>query len=190
MVTVPVVVLLALVFGLLAGTGSGPGHSSASSAPAALPALTPSAPPSDPAAVAPCTKLLQNLPVHPDGLAPRAVHPHPDSEFVVAWGQPAVILRCGVARPADLHPGSTAGFVAVGQANGTGGVYFDVTSSGGDQIYTSVDRVVYVEISIPPTYHADPLVPLANAIAKAMPPVCVGGQAGNTPSDKLCTHRN
>ena len=187
--TVPLVLLLVLVFGLLMSTGGGSGSSGTSTAPGALPALTPSAPPSQAAAVAPCTRLLQNLPVRPAGLAPRAVHPHPDSEFVVGWGDPAVILRCGVARPADLHPGSTAQFLQIGQASGTGGVYFDVTSSGGDQIYTSVDRVVYVEITVPPKYSGSPLPSLADAIAKSMPPVCVGAQSGSTPTDKLCTHR-
>jgi hypothetical protein len=186
-VTVPIVVILALVFGLGFGGGSGSGR--ASTAPGALPALTPSAPPSNPAAVKPCTTLLEHLPIHVGTLAPRAVHPKPDSLFVLAWGDPPVLLRCGVARPADLRPGSSAQFFQFGTAQGAGGVYFDVTSRGSDEVYTTVDRAVYIQIIVPSQYHSAPVVTLAGAIAKALPPVCVGGQAGHTAPSKLCTHR-
>jgi len=183
-VTLPIVIVLALLIGTTGGSDNSP---------KALAALTPSAPPSNAAAAGPCTKLLQNLPVRLDGLAPRAVHPVPDSPFVVAWGDPAVLVRCGVARPKDLHPGSTAQFTGFGSANSKDKVYFDVTSSGSDEIYTSVDRAVYVEITLPSKYPGGTYVTdLAAAIAKAMPAVCVGGQpnAGRLPpTDKLCSRR-
>lgn len=187
-VTVPIVVVLALVFGLVVGGGGG--STNPSTAPAALPALTPSAPPSNPAAVRPCTALIQAVPVTLDGLAPRAVHPKPDSLFVLAWGDPPVLLRCGVARPADLRPGSSAQFFQFGTAEGTHAVYFDVTSQGKNQIYTTVDRAVYIQITVPVQYHADPVTALAPVIAKTLPPVCVGGQQpGLTDTSTLCTHR-
>jgi len=187
-VTVPIVVILALVFGLTFGGGAGSVGSS--TAPGALPALTPSAPSPDPAAVKPCTALLEDLPIHLGKLAPRAVHPKPESLFVLAWGDPPVLLRCGVARPADLRPGSSAQFFQVGTAQGSGGVYFDVTSQDKDEVYTTVDRAVYIQITVPSQYHSDPVVTLANAIAKALPPVCVGGQLpGGTDPSRLCTHR-
>lgn len=185
--TVPIVIILALVFGLSFGGGNGSGK--ASTAPGALPVLTPSAPPSDPAAVKPCNALLQALPITLGKLVPRTVHPEPDTPFVVAWGDPPVLLRCGVARPADLKPGSSAQFFQFGTAQGSGGVYFDVTSQGGNEVYTTVDRAVYVQITVPSQYHSAPVVTLANAIARALPPVCVGGQAGHTDPSTLCTHR-
>jgi hypothetical protein len=183
-VTLPIVVVLALLIGTTGGSDKSP---------KALPALTPSAPPSSAAATAPCTKLLQNLPVRLESLAPRTVHPVPDTPFVVAWGDPAVIVRCGVARPKDLHPGSTAQFQGFGDSSGKGTVYFDVTSSGSDEIYTSVDRAVYVEITLPSKYPGSTYVTdLAAAIAKAMPAVCIGGQPGAgslPPTDQLCSRR-
>jgi hypothetical protein len=183
-VTLPIVVVLALLIGTTGGSDKSP---------KALPALTPSAPPSNAAAAAPCTKLLQNLPVRLEGLTPRTVHPVPDSPFVVAWGDPAVIVRCGVARPKDLHTGSTAQFQGFGAADGSDKVYFDVTSSGSDEIYTSVDRAVYVEITLPSKYPGSTFVTdLAGAIAKAMPAVCVGGQpygGALPPTDQLCSRR-
>ena len=182
--TLPIVVVLALLLGTTAGSDK---------TPKSLPALTPSAPPSSAAATAPCTTLLQNLPVRLEGLAPRTVHPVPDSPFVVAWGDPAIILRCGVARPADLHPGSTAQFQGFGSADGSDKVYFDVTSSGSNEIYTSVDRAVYVEITLPSKYPGGTYVTdLAGAIAKAMPAVCIGGQPGAgplPPASRLCSRR-
>lgn len=177
-------IVLALLFGTTGGSGNS--HKS-------LPALTPSAPPSSPAANKPCTALLGALPIRLDSLSPRAVHPVPDSPFVVAWGDPAVIVRCGVARPRDLHPGSTAQFQGFGNSSGKATVYFDVTSHGSDEIYTSVDRAVYVEITLPSKYPGGTYVTaLAEAIAKTMPAVCVGGQPGAgplPPTAQLCSRR-
>jgi hypothetical protein len=183
-VTLPIVIVLALLIGTTGGSDNSP---------KALPALTPSAPPSNAAATAPCTKLLQNLPLRLESLAPRTVHPIPDSPFVVAWGDPAVIVRCGVARPKALHPGSAARFTGFGDGTGKDKVYFDVTSSGSDEIYTSVDRAVYVEITLPSKYPgATYVTDLAEAIAKALPAVCVGGQpygGALPPTGQLCSRR-
>lgn len=175
--------ILALVFG---GGGGGTGGTSTSSPPAALGALTPSAPPSDPAAVAPCTKLLQTLPERLGNLLPRVVHPKPDSLFVVAWGNPAVILRCGVPRPADLKPGSSA-FVPV--VNGVAFLEHDTSDA---HVYTSIDRSVYVEVSFPKKAGSGELPLVATAIAKALPRICLPqAGAGQTPppDNKLCVNR-
>jgi hypothetical protein len=191
-VTLPLVVIIAL----LIGNSGGSKHSPASTAPAALPALTPSAPPSDAATVAPCIKVLETLPVQLGDLLPRRVHPKPDSVFVVAWGDPAVVLRCGVARPADLKPaaelkpGTNPDFVLIGGSTGASGAYFDVTEGGGANVFTTVDRAAYISITVPTKYASGPVPALAQAIAKALPPVCIGAQEpGLADQSKLCVYR-
>lgn len=184
----PVVVLVALLLANLTSSGGSRPGAAGSGAP--LAPVTVAAPPSSPAAQAPCRKLLQALPLRLDGMDPRQVVSDPSSPFVVGWGDPAVTLRCGVQRPADLHPGSSAQFIQIGQANGTGGVYFDVVSSGHNQLYTTVDRSVYVEVSVPSQYAAGPVTTLAGVIARTLPPVCVGAVTpGMTDTSKLCAER-
>lgn len=181
--TLPVVVVLALLFG---APGGGPNASRSSGVPQALAPVTVSAPPSDSAAATPCTKVLQVLPVQLDTLAPRVVHATPDTPFVVAWGDPPVILRCGVPRPAGLTPGS-ADFVLV-----VDGVSFLEGKRGTDHVFTAVDRAVYIEVTVPASYAQPPLGPLAQAIAKGLPAICLPQAAPGQPAvpqDQLCTRR-
>jgi hypothetical protein len=181
-VTLPLVVILALLFGNAGKDKPSP----KSTTPAVLPALTPSAPPSNAATVAPCTKVLQALPERLGTLLPRTVHPKPDSVFVVAWGDPAVILSCGVDRPAELKPGS--GDFAP-QVNGVSFLEKDTPDAN---VYTAVDRAAYIEVSFPKKSGSGELPLLASAIAKALPAVCLPqALPGETepPTGKLCTHR-
>jgi hypothetical protein len=180
-VTLPLIVLFVLLFANLTATDKPAPQSNTASA---LPALTVPAPPQAARHAAQCTKVLAQLPVALAGLQPRVVHPHPDSPYVVAWGDPPVVLSCGVARPADLHPGSSAQFFLGGN---TSGPWYDVTSSGGANIWTTVDRAVYIAISVPAKYHATPLPALSNAIATALPPVCAVDPKADP--DRLCTRR-
>lgn len=187
-ITVPLVVAAALIIGNATDT-KGPKSSSATGP---LPAVTAAAPPTNAANEVPCTSVLEALPTQLDGLDARQVVSNPSSPFVVGWGNPAVVLRCGVARPAELHPASTTDFQLISPPSGTAGVYWDVTSRGSDEIYTSVDRAVYIEVSVPSTYGAGPMPALSGLIAQALPAVCVGGQAESgtlVPTDQLCTHR-
>ena len=55
-----------------------------------------------PAADAPCTSLFQPLPVQLEGDDPRIVQSA--SPYVRAWGDPPVVLVCGVAQPAGFPP--------------------------------------------------------------------------------------
>lgn len=180
-------VVLALLIGGLAGLTTPRNGGSAASTPAVLPPLTVAAPPLSAATEAPCTALLQALPVRLAGLAPRVVHSQPDSPFVVAWGDPPVVLRCGVTRPKDLAPGSSAQFFAIAGRAGRQ-VFFDQTQSGSSNVFTSVDRAAYVEVSVPKQLAAGPMPALADAIAASMPAVCVVDPAV-TDLSKLCTRR-
>lgn len=182
----PFVVIAAVAFASLAGTDPTP---SASTSDPGAP-LSFAAPPQAAAQAAPCAKVLATLPVTLTKLAPRVVHTEPETPFVVAWGSPAVVLRCGVDRPRSLVPASVDPTKAPQyfSATGPGGPYFDVTDDGADaKVYTSVDRAAYVSITIPRTYAAAPLPALSTALAKALPAVCAVDPTA--PTAELCTHR-
>jgi hypothetical protein len=189
-VTVPVIVVVAFLLGNLSGSGSSSPKAAPSSGP--LPAVTVAAPPSSAAAQAPCTSILEALPTQLDNLDARQVVSDPSSPFVVGWGNPAVVLRCGVARPADLHPDSTTVFQGISSTSSSAPVYFDVTSKGDDNVYTTVDRAVYIEISVPAADASGPMPALAGIIGSTLPAVCAGGQVvtgSPVPADQLCAER-
>lgn len=181
--TLPVVVILGLLLGHAAE------HREPADPPSSgqiLPPLTPSAPPSNAAADGPCTTVLTTLPVQLGTLVPRIVHSDPDSPFVLAWGDPAVVLRCGVARPSALRPASSDLDI------GVDGVFWLPVQHEGVTVWTTVDREVYIEVTVPKSYAQPPLGPLAEAIAKALPAVCVpqGAPGQPVPDPKtLCTNR-
>jgi hypothetical protein len=178
---VPFVVIVGLAIAAISGTGKSD-HSS--SGPLAV--LTPAAPPHATAQAIACNKLLAQLPVQLGKLQSRVVQPHPDSPYVVAWGDPAIVLSCGAARPKDLTPGSHAEFVTAGPDTGP---FYDVTRSGGSNVFTTVDRAPYIAVVVPAKYQGgDVMPPVSDAIAKALPAVC--STDPNTPDpDKLCTRR-
>jgi hypothetical protein len=179
---VPFVVIVALAFGALSG---GSDASSAAPTNSVLPAITASAPPHAEVQTTNCTHVLENLPVSLTGLKPRVVHTTPVTPFVVAWGDPAVVLRCGVDRPADLKPGSSTEFYDGGVITGP---YYDVTSDATSNVFTTVDRAVYLSITVPAKYESGPLPTLSRAIAKALPPVC-STDPKTLDVNELCTRR-
>lgn len=173
------------VIGVVAGLSSGSGTPAKSRSPGApLPAVTASAPPHARAFSAQCEKVLEKLPVQVHGLDPRVVHTTPDTPYVVAWGDPPVVLRCGVDRPAALHAGATKQLLS---ATGRSGPFFDVTHSGNDEVWTVVDRAVYISVSVPVQYASGPVPAIAKAIGRALPPVCSTNYTA--PLAKRCTRR-
>lgn len=182
-VTVPFVVIVGFALGLSGGDGA---NSLTNPTAAAQAPITTTAPPHGNAESTDCTKVLQALPVQLGSLNPRVVHTTPDSPFVVAWGNPAIVLSCGVDRPKDLVAGSSTDFIAGGNDSGP---YYDVTTTGSANVYTTVDRGPYIAITIPSAYQgADYLPPLSQAIAQALPAVCSTDSSTPNP-DKLCTRR-
>lgn len=120
--------------------------------------------------VRPCARLLAELPLQLGRLQPRVVHTPSDTPNVVGWGDPAVLLSCGVARPAGLRPGSTAQYFTNGPAAGP---FYIVTSGNDVEVWTTVDREPYIAITVPDEYQgSDVLPPLSRAIARALPAVC------------------
>jgi hypothetical protein len=173
-------VLVAFAIAALTGLDGG---SSSSNTTGALPPIAASDPPHATAETGPCTKALDQLPLQLGKLQSRVVHS--TTPFVVAWGDPPVIWRCGVDRPRDLRPTSGTEYIVAGPQSGP---YYDVTSSGDTEIFTTVDRGPYISISVPSAYQGSDVVPpLSRAIARALPAVCTIDAAA--PPDKSCTHR-
>ena len=185
-VTLPIFLVVALLLGHASDIKSK--SPTPTGANVALPAISVPAPPANAAADAPCTALLGNLPTQIATSAGTLPGRPADSTsaYVVAWGDPAIVLRCGVPRPTALTVSSGALLLLVN------GVNFLPVRSGKVTVFTSVDRAEYVEVSVPTSYTQPPLGPIADAIGKAMKQVCtVPGENGvqNPPDASLCTHR-
>jgi hypothetical protein len=155
-VAVPLTVVLAL---LLARPGSAPAPT-APSAPAALPPIRVAAPPAPSAAgQRSCRELISALPTT---LGDRPARPvDSPSPYVVAWGDPPVVLRCGVARP--------AAFIATADTLVISGVTWFAERRGASTSWTVVDRPVYVEVVAPADDASDPPARLATAVGRALP---------------------
>lgn len=114
-----------------------------------------------PGAAEACAGLLDDLPETLEDAVHRDVTP---SDLpVAAWGQPAIVLRCGVPLPSSYRPDAQlldvdgVGWLA---ADGEGGTFF-----------TAVDREVLVEVAIPDDYapEAGILTALAPSILDHLP---------------------
>jgi hypothetical protein len=171
------------LLGIAALTGSG-NDSPGRSVPSPVRA---SAPPHAGAQAAPCAKVLAQLPVRLGALDPRVVHTVPDTPYVVAWGDPPVVLACGAEKPKALHPGSGE---EVFNAGDLAGPYYLVARSGNANVYTIIDRAPYISITVPAKYEAAGILPtLVGAVGKALPPVCSTDPRTPDP-DRLCTRRS
>lgn len=189
--SIPIVVLLAFAF--TAGRGADSPESPGSTAGAPLPAVTVAAIPANPAADAACAKVFAQLPVRLGQLAVRRTESQ--SQYVSAWGDPAVVLRCGVGRPAALAPNASDLVYDIGTGEGRTVEWLARQVPGGTYL-TSIDRPVYVEVFIPGSFSAaGPMPELSRAIATALVPICQA-QPNPYPTDPspqlqktLCVYR-
>ena len=108
-----------------------------------------------------CRDLQTLLPDPLDGRPSRQTGPL--SPLTAAWGDPPVVLRCGVPRPAALTLTSQ-----LFQANGVS--WFAEQVPGGWR-FTATGRKAYVEVTVPGTQDqaSAPLVDLAPAVSNAVP---------------------
>jgi hypothetical protein len=108
-----------------------------------------------------CRRLHHALPPAVDGRDSRDTEPA--STRTAAWGDPPVVLRCGVRRPAGLTP--TSEVIEVD------GVAWFLAEREGAFVFTTVGRRPYVEVRVPaetPREQATaPLVDLAPALSAA-----------------------
>ncbi|NUS16837.1 MAG: DUF3515 domain-containing protein [Streptomyces sp.] len=110
-----------------------------------------------------CRALHDALPQQVGGLSRHDLKPA--SDLTAGWGDPAIVLRCGVARPAvDDDPDADGVDV-----NGVG--WSVEHGPGGSLRLTTTLRQVYVEVTLPKKYAADvgPLTDLAAPVKRTIP---------------------
>jgi Protein of unknown function (DUF3515) len=165
---VPVVVAVAVLANVLGGSDDvadgdgGPAviDGSTPSQRADLPVLPLDVPPVTPEAEAACPALMGDLPLELAGEPSRRVQS--DSPYAYAWGDPPVTLICGVDRPAEFVVG-----VSTIQINGV--QWYVDTGDPDVTVWTTVDRPVYVEITLPADVDSAPVTALTPQIAAALP---------------------
>jgi hypothetical protein len=111
-----------------------------------------------------CRELDRVLPSEVGGQKRR--DPEPASALTAGWGDPGIILRCGVPRPAAMSDPEADGV----EVNGIG--WLLQKEGDGSFRFTTTLRKAYVEVTIPAKRTGDgmaPLVDVAPAIKKAIP---------------------
>jgi hypothetical protein len=164
-VIVPVVLALVVVVRVVGGGDAGDRTPAeiAGATPtqrANLPVLPVEVPPVTPQAEESCPALMSDLPVDLAGEQSRRVDS--DTPFAYAWGDPAVVLICGVDRPAGFVTGS-----ATIQINGV--QWYVDTSDADTTVWTAVDRPVYVEVRLPADVDSAPVTALTTHITETLP---------------------
>ena len=83
-----------------------------------------------------------------------------DSERVAAWGDPRIVLRCGVTRPDALEPTS--------RCDEVDGVGWFTEDSDGKQLFTTIGRSPAVSVEVPAGIEpaASALIDLADVIGQ------------------------
>lgn len=170
LVSIPIVVLLAFVFSAGRTGGRVPTRSSTSPSPGAVLApLTLPPLPANPGADAGCTKFSASRPTSLDGRPPRVVRG--SSAFVWAYGEPPIVIRCGVSRPPELTADSGQLIIDVGIGSRTA-QWLPAANSNG-RVFTAIDRPVYLQVTLPTSGDAGAVLPLlSDAVDRALPAVC------------------
>ncbi len=122
----------------------------------------------EPEAAKLCKALKQRLPESVNGLDQN--RDGPSSDFAADWGDPRVQLRCGVARPEILTPGSEHYDPTTDAVEVNGVAWLPEEQEDGYR-FTTTDRKAYVELTVPSKYgnEVDPLTDLAEAIEQTIP---------------------
>lgn len=106
-----------------------------------------------------CGGLFADPPVKVAGQKNRLVQ----DDNAAAWGDPAIILRCGVEKPENLGPASRCDMVD------DVGWFTESTADG--YLFTTIGREFYVSVEVPHDYEpeADALADLADLVARHDP---------------------
>ena len=110
-----------------------------------------------------CARLIGAL---PDALSGGELRRRPvttDADRTAAWGDPAVLLRCGVPAPERLSEPFQLGPLDRDL------VTFNVRDVGAAFLYTSVERTVNVSVQVPDAYPGTTLQPLTAPILDMLP---------------------
>lgn len=115
-----------------------------------------------------CGRLHDVLPPTLDG-RPK-IPASPASELTAAWGDPAVVLRCGVGKPRTLRPTS--------ETIEINGVRWFLHETNDAYVFTTYGRVAFVELRVPTSVPREqataPLVDLARPVIDSVPPTADG----------------
>jgi hypothetical protein len=108
-----------------------------------------------------CTALVKALPDHVNDQNARSL----SGTAVAAWGDPAIVLRCGVDKP--------KGFTKVAQCQTANGMDWFVPNSasndpGANVVMTAVGRVPLVQVTVPAQYRPEGLPATMIDLAKAI----------------------
>jgi hypothetical protein len=114
-----------------------------------------------------CTKLLAALPaelISNGAQLSRRELAQPAPAATEAWGSPdAIVLRCGLDRPAELTPTSQLRVVS--------GVQWLPVEGDGSSTWYVVDRNVYIGLTVPDSAGTGPLQQVSDTIAAQLPAV-------------------
>ena len=124
-----------------------------------LPVVTVQTPAVTPQADASCPAFVDALPAQMVGEPPRRVESA--SSYVRAWGDPAVVLICGVDRPAAFTIG--AGLIQIDDVQ-----WFVDTSDPKTVVWTAVDRPVYVQVRVPASTDSASVTEISGTIATTL----------------------
>ncbi|MGY1730782.1 DUF3515 domain-containing protein [Geodermatophilus sp. SYSU D01045] len=125
-----------------------------------LPVLPVEVPPPTPEADAHCPALMAGLPLDLTEEPQRLVDS--DTPYAAAWGDPPIVLVCGVPQPAGLVAGE--GLLQIDQ------VTWFVEQAEEATTWTAVDRAAYVQVTLPPDVDSAPVTVLSGVIADTLPP--------------------
>jgi len=102
-----------------------------------------------------CRQVVDAVPEHVAGQDSTPV----DSERVAAWGDPRIVLRCGVTRPAALTPTSRCDDV-----DGIG--WFTEERDNGGHLFTTIGRAPALSVEVPADVEpaAGALIDLADTV--------------------------
>ncbi|WP_436773021.1 DUF3515 domain-containing protein [Yinghuangia sp. YIM S09857] len=96
----------------------------------------------------------------------------PDSDLIAAWGDPAIVLRCGVPTPVSLRPDDPR-YDPEQNAAGVNGVNWTFTflGEGKGVRFTTLHREVNIEVTVPAKYGqpTGPLTALAEPVKQTVP---------------------
>ncbi|MGW0560834.1 DUF3515 domain-containing protein [Streptomyces sp. NPDC003016] len=110
-----------------------------------------------------CRALHRELPETVDGQKRRTADP--ESDLTAVWGDPAIVLRCGVPRPEKMSDPQAKGV----EADGVNWM-LERQEDGGPR-FTTTYREAYVEVTLPAKYAHDvtPLAAFAGPVEKTVP---------------------
>ncbi|MEU9113642.1 DUF3515 domain-containing protein [Streptomyces sp. NPDC048483] len=122
-----------------------------------------------------CAELLDAVPDSVAGGKRRETDP--SSPYTAAWGDPAMVLRCGVVPSKEMDNPRAPG----GEIGGVGWMLENLPD-GGHRCTTTL-RKTYVEVTIPAKYgDVGALMDLAEAIKKTVPEGLAPGRSMRAPA--------